>query len=241
MTSDSPKRNVTSRLNVDEHHTLVIPALGSFDPRVAARDTTFYPVPSSYKTIPNPSIWRLLLKFSGKGPRVLAGLDVYGDIVLGRGSDEFDSPDIDLTNLEALAGGVSRRHAMLRPTQHKLYVIDLGSTNGTFVNAIPVSKGMAQTLRSSDTVEFGGLSCQVEIVFSPMSRQGNSDTPTGQLKDEAIPPTLELGKPKTGTQTVMGGKLPANLIKPSSSPLSDIPPMSKADLDRDTDELPKRD
>src|SRR5689334_24748553 len=107
MSSDQPvRRGATGRLNLDDRHTLVIPALGSFDPRVAARDATFYPVPSTYRTIPNPPVWRALLKFSGKGPRVLAGLDIYGDIVIGRGSGAPDSPDIDLTNLNAELEGV---------------------------------------------------------------------------------------------------------------------------------------
>jgi len=237
-TDQSNRRGVTGRLNLEERHTLIIPALGSFDPRVAARDTNFYPVPSTYKSIPNPPVWRILLKFSGKEPRVLAGLDVYNDVVLGRGTGEPDSPDIDLTNLNAMSDGVSRRHALLRPTQHRLYLIDLGSTNGTFVNAIPVSKGMAQTLRSSDSVSFGGLSCIIEIVFSPLSREGATEVPDLHIKDEALSPTLKLGKAKTGMDTIVGGKLP--LIKPSSSPLGDIPPMTKADLDRQPEDDKKK-
>jgi hypothetical protein len=239
MPSDQPNpRGVTGRLNIEERHTLIIPALGSFDPRVAARDTRFYPVPSTYRTIPNPPVWRILLKFSGKEPRVLAGLDVYNDVVLGRGSGEPDSPDIDLTNLNAMSDGVSRRHALLRPTNHRLYLIDLGSTNGTFVNAIPVSKGMAQTLRSSDSVSFGGLSCIIEIVFSPLSREGTSDSPAPELKEDALSPTLKLGKPRTGMDTIVGGKI--TLAKPSSSPLGDIPPMTKADLDRQPEDPKKK-
>jgi len=235
MSSDYPKnRGVTSRLSLDDRHTLVIPALGSFDPRVATRDATFFPVPSTYRTMPNPPIWRILLKFSGKGPRVLAGLDVHGDIVLGRGSGVPDSPDIDLTNLNAEQEGVSRRHALLRPTHHKLYLIDLGSTNGTFVNAIPVSKGMAQTLRSSDNIAFGGLNCVVEIVFSPLSRQGVTEVSTEHQKDEVVAATLELGKPKVGTETIIGMKLP--YVKPPSGPLGDIPPMTSADLERKLDD-----
>ncbi len=230
MPSDQPNRRGTGRLNLEDHHTLVVPVLGGFDPRVGVRDTTFYPVPATYRTISNPPIWRVLLKFGGRGVRELVGLDIYGDIVLGRGTDDPDSPDIDLSNLNALQAGVSRRHAMLRPTQHKLHLIDLGSTNGTFVNALPVSKGMAQTLRSSDTMELGGLTCTIEIVFSPLTRQGIPEVPTGELKSEAIPTTLQVGKPKTGTETIIGGKL--NLPKPSSSPLGDIPPMTSADLDR---------
>ncbi|MBN1313220.1 MAG: FHA domain-containing protein [Anaerolineae bacterium] len=91
---------------------------------------------------------------------------------MGRGAGSPDSPDIDLTNLDALDLGVSRRHAMIRPTPKRLYLIDLNSTNGSFVNAVPVGRGMAQMLRHGDAVALSRLSFIIEIISSPAIIQG---------------------------------------------------------------------
>jgi hypothetical protein len=208
MSPDEPKRpGVTGRLDSEQRHTLIIPAIGTFDTRLSASDVTYFPVPSTHHPADDSKVWRVLIKFGSTGLRIVAGLDIYGDVVFGRGSEEPDSPDVDLTNLGALERGVSRRHALLRPSMNKLYMIDLNSTNGTYVNAITVSRGMAQTLRNHDAVAFGGLNCVVEIVSSPGSRQGAPiTTATGATDPLDVSPTLTLGKPTVGKETIMGIK-----------------------------------
>ena len=42
--------------------------------------------------------------------------------------------------------GVSRRHLLLRPTNRLLYVTDLGSTNGTFVDGKRIWKEISHPL-----------------------------------------------------------------------------------------------
>jgi pSer/pThr/pTyr-binding forkhead associated (FHA) protein len=232
MPANSAKRpNVTGRLDAEQRHTLIIPALGTFDTRMAARDVTYSPVPSDYQTLGQTPLWRVLLKFGSTGVRVVAGLEIHGDTVFGRGSGEDNSPDVDLTNLGAMERGVSRRQSLLRPTENKLYVIDLNSTNGTYVNGIPVSRGMAQTLRNHDALSFAGLNCIVEITSSPLNRQ---DIPAAASPDDTGPidvsPTLELGKPTTGKETIMGVKLP-DLPKPPEDGAMTLPPMTPSDLD----------
>lgn len=205
MPSTPPKRpNVTSKLDSDERRTLIIPAFGTFDTRFDVKDVIYHPVPSSYAATGTASVWRVLLKFGETGRRVVAGLDVYSDTVFGRGSDEPESPDIDLTNLGALERGVSRIHALLRPTPHNLYLIDLKSTNGTFVNAIPLNRGTAQAIRNHDGVAFAGLTCVVEIVSSPSYP---IELPPPETSPADIEATLKIGKPKTGTETIFGVKL----------------------------------
>jgi hypothetical protein len=230
MTSDQNKRpNVTGRLDADQRYTLIIPAFGTFDTRFATHDVTYHPVPSNYLSLETRFTWRLLLKFGATGQRIVAGLDIHGDTVFGRGSEEPDSPDVDLTNLSALERGVSRRHAMLRPTANKLYVIDLNSTNGTYVNAIPVSRGMAQTIRNHDALAFAGLNCVIEIVSSPLNQ---TQTPPGEPQEDSGPvevaSTLKLGKPMTGKETMIGVKLPEIPKRPDSGPL---PPMTPSEAD----------
>lgn len=51
--------------------------------------------------------------------------------MLGRGSEASQTPDLDLDPYGALEKGISQRHALLRPTGHNLYLLDLNSANGT--------------------------------------------------------------------------------------------------------------
>ena len=104
--------NTTNRLEIEERQTLIIPALGTFDTRFDVERVTYHPVPSTFAGSDKLPLWRVKIKFGGVDQRVVTGLDIYGDAIIGRGSGAPDSPDIDLTNLDALKLGVSRRHAM---------------------------------------------------------------------------------------------------------------------------------
>src|SRR5512145_1619069 len=54
------------------------------------------------------------------------GLDICGDVVIGRGrEDEERGPHLDLDPFGAADTGVSRRHALLRPSRNRLNLIDL--------------------------------------------------------------------------------------------------------------------
>lgn len=75
--------------------------------------------------------------------------------------------------------GVSRRHALIQEQIGGQYqLIDLGSSNGTFVNSQPVVQ--ATTLRNGDTIRIGS---NTEIVFhcersSPQASFGSLSGPT---------------------------------------------------------------
>lgn len=182
---DSDRPGQTSKLSAEQRLTLAIPGLGSFDMRFSARDIPYYPVPSNYTMVQDIIPWRVLVKIGEPAPRMTVGLDIYADITLGRGAGSSDSPDIDLSNLDALELGVSRRHAMLRPTRNRLYLIDLNSTNGSYVNAVPVGKGMAQVLRHGDTVSLSRLSFVIEIVSSPTISAGRELSRLSGAREEA--------------------------------------------------------
>jgi signal transduction histidine kinase len=93
------------------------------------------------------------------------GLDANGDIVLGRGKD---APDfIDLSPYAGEVLGVSRRHLMLRPTATKLFVLDLGSTNGTWLNGRPVGVNTPYHLTDGDLLALGRLQFVVRIIRRP--------------------------------------------------------------------------
>jgi hypothetical protein len=217
MPSEAERPGVTGRLNLDQRRTLIVPALGTLDMHLAGREIPYSPVPHTYKTIVSPSRWRILLKFGAEAQRQVVGLDMYGDLVLGRGADMPGSPDIDLSNLNAEQVGVSRRHAMIRSGRSKLYLIDLGSTNGTYVNGIPVSKGMAQVLRGNDSISLAGLSMIIEIVKSPSDFENMPSEESNGIS----PTTMKVGenkKPKVGTETIVPGVIPFSLGSIQSPP-----------------------
>jgi hypothetical protein len=108
----------------------------------------------------NPLLTRWRIEIYGLGAETVPlGIDVCGDIVLGRSQQDAD---VDLNSYRAIDHGVSRRHAMLRPSNNKLYLIDLGSTNGTRCNSVLVSG--ARAIMSQDIVSLGNLTFQIKIV-----------------------------------------------------------------------------
>ena len=57
------------------------------------------------------------------------------EFTLGRVSEAQPiMPDIDLTPYQAYANGVSRLHAVLKREGKRVFVMDLGSSNGTYLN-----------------------------------------------------------------------------------------------------------
>ena len=57
------------------------------------------------------------------------------DFFIGRDDDEFIlKPLVNLAEFDGFAMGVSRRHAMICPVKHGYEVIDLISTNGTWLD-----------------------------------------------------------------------------------------------------------
>lgn len=110
--------------------------------------------------------WRIELHDLAPGISPL-GLDIIGDTVIGRGLGGSKSPDLDLDTYGAMEQGVSRRHALLRPTHNRLYIIDLGSTNGTKLNAAPLGGGVARALSHDDTVTLGRFTFTVKLIDGP--------------------------------------------------------------------------
>jgi len=64
-------------------------------------------------------------------------------------------PDIDLTNHGGDEMGVSRRHAQIYMQGNQFYVVDLRSTNHTYVNQQRLLPDVPQLLSHGDAVRFG--------------------------------------------------------------------------------------
>jgi|GEM_PF-930585 len=108
--------------------------------------------------------WRVILEIDGPAPNII-GLDVKGPAIIGHsGSDGGQGPDLDLTSFGAQVNGISRRHAVLIPNPNGLYLIDLGSTNGTWLNETYLQPGQKYRLLKGDKVEMGTLKVIVRVV-----------------------------------------------------------------------------
>lgn len=86
------------------------------------------------------------------------------EFTLGRVSENQPiMPDIDLTPYKAFDSGVSRLHAVIRQNGGHVIIMDLGSSNGTYINGIRVVPNVEQALRHGDIVALGRLKIQVVL------------------------------------------------------------------------------
>ncbi|MGD8404790.1 MAG: FHA domain-containing protein [Anaerolineales bacterium] len=84
------------------------------------------------------------------------------EFTLGRVSEAQPiMPDIDLTPYQAYANGVSRLHAVLKREGERVIVMDLGSSNGTYLNGKRLRPNTEHTLNHSDLLALGKLKIQI--------------------------------------------------------------------------------
>ncbi len=101
-------------------------------------------------------------------PGLQFALEINGDIVLGRSTGTQEQNDlIDLNAYGADTMGVSRRHLMIRPTATNLFIVDQGSTNGTFRNGRSIGSHTPYSLVDGDVITLGKLPLLVKIVDRP--------------------------------------------------------------------------
>jgi hypothetical protein len=84
------------------------------------------------------------------------------EFTLGRLSEgQPIMPDIDLTPYQAYASGVSRLHAVVKRDGIQALVMDLGSSNGTYVNGRRLNPHMEESLSHGDILALGKLKIQI--------------------------------------------------------------------------------
>jgi len=76
-------------------------------------------------------------------------------IIGRRDPTALDMPDIDLALYDAAELGVSRRHGMIRRGEDTLTLVDLDSTNGTFLNGQRLIPHQPRVLRDGDEIRMG--------------------------------------------------------------------------------------
>ena len=83
------------------------------------------------------------------------------EFTLGRVSEgQPIMPDIDLSPYYAYANGVSRLHAVVKRIGEQTILMDLGSSNGTYLNGKRLTPNVEQELHHGDVVMFGKLKIQ---------------------------------------------------------------------------------
>lgn len=92
-------------------------------------------------------------------------VDVSKDVTVGRVPSSDDPPvTIDLEPFDGHDLGVSRQHAMLKRINDNLILVDLGSSNGTFVNGHRAEPGDRYYIMDGDTISFGRITLEVRFV-----------------------------------------------------------------------------
>ena len=121
--------------------------------------TIAFPKPPRIKTdtlIPEDGIAIFLMDTAN--PIAVRALDEF---ILGRALEGSLEDIVDLTPYGAFSSGVSRRHAMIRRRKGGFEIIDLDSTNGTWLNEKRLTSTKAYALPSGATIRLGQLRLQV--------------------------------------------------------------------------------
>lgn len=120
---------------------------------------SFYPGPYQAPAAVDPEI---SLQFQGK--LLPVALQLQTRTVLGRrDSDRTRQPDVDLLEHGALEMGVSGLHAVINHTAEGVQIVDIGSTNGTYVNGRRLVPNQTYILRDGDEIRFSRLTAHIRI------------------------------------------------------------------------------
>ena len=100
------------------------------------------------------------------------------ELVFGRKADETSEGNIlDLSELGGYAMGVSRRHALIRRGEAGYELIDLASTNGSWLNEQRLSPNKPYPLASGSQLRFGRM--RLLILYHSVSKKKKQNDTTG--------------------------------------------------------------
>jgi hypothetical protein len=86
------------------------------------------------------------------------------EFTLGRSAEgQPIVPDVDLSPHDAYANGVSRLHALLKLIQDQIIIMDLGSSNGTYINGSQLPPYVETPVTHGDVICLGKLKMQLLI------------------------------------------------------------------------------
>ncbi len=90
-------------------------------------------------------------------------LPITDSLIIGRASrlPGDVQPDVNLNSCDAEEKGVSRQHIRITRKRDLIYVADIGSTNGTFLNGMRLTCNSERVLRNGDELRLGHLKIRV--------------------------------------------------------------------------------
>ncbi len=92
-------------------------------------------------------------------------IKMKSEVLLGRHSESGTSqPHVDLSPYNAYCKGISRLHAAIRRRDHRLFIEDLGSTNGSWLNNMRLMPFTPRPLQPGDLIQLSQL--QITVHFS---------------------------------------------------------------------------
>jgi pSer/pThr/pTyr-binding forkhead associated (FHA) protein len=119
---------------------------------------------------PRSSAGNVLLKshttviFSLVGRDIFLPIHIRNRVTIGRlDFDTTEKADIDLMAYGARDQGVSRCHAALYRTGHTVFIVDLDSSNGTYLNGIKLLPHQPRLLREGDEVHLSKMHFRVHF------------------------------------------------------------------------------
>ena len=85
-------------------------------------------------------------------------------VIIGRlDAASASFPDVDLSGEGGLEKGISRRHAKITRHGREVFIEDLGSLNGAFLNGKKLTPYLAHVLRNGDELQLGTLVLRVSF------------------------------------------------------------------------------
>jgi len=126
-----------------------------------------------YHAVPKGSTgeaqWRVRLDVTFDS-HIQVGLDICNEVILGRGQ-ESHAFDVIFRAFDIDQMGLSRRHAAFRPTDTHLYLVDLGSTNGSAINGSIIGVNTPYALNHGDLIRLGRLEFTIHFIRQPSHKQ----------------------------------------------------------------------
>jgi pSer/pThr/pTyr-binding forkhead associated (FHA) protein len=106
----------------------------------------------------------LLLKDVKTGTLFRIPREEIDGTIIGRSSAKTDFiPTIDLASINGDKQGVSRQHVRLNLRDEHIYVTDLNSSNGTFLNGQKLVTEQGRVIRRDDELRLGHLTLRVSF------------------------------------------------------------------------------
>jgi len=85
-------------------------------------------------------------------------LPLSKEVIIGRlDVERAVFPDVDLTNEQGIEKGLSRRHARISRREGQVFLEDLHSLNGSFLNKTRLVPDLPYPLKDGDQVQLGKL------------------------------------------------------------------------------------